>query len=640
MGDSTSATGSTGQGQNHQNDRRTFMSRKNSWEEPPPNHQALNVVSPGKGTPSPWTTYRNVIGKRVFIGQVGLGVTAVFFSILHLLGVFNKRVEFAVTLAALYWLCFVMFLVFLGLLMYKNFSVVIFRRILRESNLTPCFIMLFLYVLVDLSSLRAAARHEARLWKDSAGSVAEDADGLVHESGFIVYSVGYVIGVAVFLISDAIELKSRIFVMATAFLFVTITTWNVFYRLGWHHEAEASFELLNIKGVTVDKESTKGMFFMAIFSLSLKGLTAIVSDHGMDKMVFVLQHSVVLDRRRLSAAIQHRRSSSKIKKDGANHNPSNSLEDLDMEFEDDGAPSNCSRKAWATRCQALYRNTALRRKWSSICFCVSFVAGAFAYILITLLGIVPSVATQFGEAISALSLAGVLVSVGGLFYDNTSEDIVKRIIKSPQIQFIFSLLVLLVVVDIVAYDNFRHRCISLVYLVSTMLVIFVSDAVVYKPQYLVVTVAVTFTVLTLFNMVVRTFVGVESSDMDIRYLDYNGSKKRISIQSLKRSAFINVFLLMFKGLYTFARRPDGKDFLLKRGTRHVTLQKFERLLFIFEHLDRTTGGVKDVCSKETVLHKLFYEQRQEEIRAVLASHQGVRWRKSNRASKGITLQNI
>ena len=84
---------------------------------------------------------------------------------------------------------------------------------------------------------------------------------------------------------------------------------------------------------------------MAIFSLSLKGLTAIVSDHGMDKMVFVLQHSVVLDRRRLSAAIQHRRSSSKIKKDGANHNPSNSLEDLDMEFEDDGAPSNCSRKA-------------------------------------------------------------------------------------------------------------------------------------------------------------------------------------------------------------------------------------------------------------------------------------------------------
>ena len=83
--------------------RRTFMSRKNSWAESHGvvedfiNHSDSEVVA----NTALLTRYRVKFGKRVFFAEVGLAVTAVFFTILHLLSTFYKHVDYAVTLAVL-----------------------------------------------------------------------------------------------------------------------------------------------------------------------------------------------------------------------------------------------------------------------------------------------------------------------------------------------------------------------------------------------------------------------------------------------------------------------------------------------------------------------------------------------------------
>ena len=111
-------------------------------------------------------------------------------------------------------------------------------------------------------------------------------------------------------------------------------------------------------------------------------------------------------------------------------------------------------------------------------------------------------------------------------------------------------------------------------------------------------------------MIVRLVLGVEESQ-----LKTNGSM----VQSLKRSGFINVFLLLFKGLVAYVKPKKSRGLLLRKGTRNIPLENFEHLLFVLSNLDRTTGAIEDVSSGESVIYKQFFEERQAEIRAVIAS---------------------
>jgi len=164
------------------------------------------------------------------------------------------------------WIATVVFgvlgFIFVGVLYYKNVSLVIMKRLLRESNVV--MILIFGLCIWSIGIARP---------KDAYSSVM----GLI-----------YLLAVSAFVFLDAVKVKSRVFVIVVGILFVLINVINI-YNLTFG-DSDQGVVLLDysIQGneYTFMKRSTKRSIFIQVMLFSMNGIHIIFKDKKQELMIF------------------------------------------------------------------------------------------------------------------------------------------------------------------------------------------------------------------------------------------------------------------------------------------------------------------------------------------------------------------
>eukprot|EP00944_MAST-04C_sp_MAST-4C-sp1_P001474 g1474.t1 len=189
--------------------------------------------------------------RRVKWGQRGLGTSA-FFTLICWVAGQNLA---TIVLAALTF-------VFAVILYYKNVSLVLAKRLLRETNV----------VIIILLSLCVAAI-----------DIARPAHTLSAINGLI-----YVLGVSAFVFIGALKVKSRVFVIVVGILFVLITVNNIYDRTFEDTDQGVVLLKYNIQGnkYTFMKRSTQRAIFIQVLLFSMNGVYTLFKDRKQELMIF------------------------------------------------------------------------------------------------------------------------------------------------------------------------------------------------------------------------------------------------------------------------------------------------------------------------------------------------------------------
>eukprot|EP00944_MAST-04C_sp_MAST-4C-sp1_P013159 g13159.t1 len=188
---------------------------------------------------------------RIKWGQRGAGVFGLFSSICYL----AKQNIVAYVLGAL-------FFIFIGIMYYKNVSIVIVKRLLGEPNV----------VIIIVLSLCVAAIDIAR----PNNAFSPPNGGL------------YVLEVCAFVFLDALKVKSRMFVIIAGIIFVSLNINEIYNRT--FKDTDQGVILFNytIHGnkYTFMKRSAKRSIFIQIMLFSMAGIYTLFKDRKQELMIF------------------------------------------------------------------------------------------------------------------------------------------------------------------------------------------------------------------------------------------------------------------------------------------------------------------------------------------------------------------
>ena len=188
---------------------------------------------------------------RVKWGQRGAGMALLLTLIFYII---HQFIAFIASVASAF--------IFLGLLYYKNYSYVIAKRLLRETNVVVIIILSLCNWVVNIARPRVS---------------------LEPVMGFI-----YVLGVNAFLFLDALKVKSRMFVIVIGILFILMNINDIYGNtFGGANQGIVLLEY-TIQGneYTIMKRSVKRSIFIQIMLFSMNGIYILFKDRKQELLIF------------------------------------------------------------------------------------------------------------------------------------------------------------------------------------------------------------------------------------------------------------------------------------------------------------------------------------------------------------------
>jgi hypothetical protein len=192
---------------------------------------------------------------RVKWGQRGVGVCLLLGLICW---VARQNIAFIV--------CGALGLLFAGLLYYKNVSLVIAKRLLREMNVIIILVFGLCNCLINIVEPRYSL---------------EPVMGLI-----------YILVVAAIVFLDALKRKSRVFVIVVGILFVLINITLIHQRIFGDWDQGVVLLQYSIQGNKYNfmKRSVKRSIYIQIVLFSLNGIYTIFKDKKQELMIFATGH--------------------------------------------------------------------------------------------------------------------------------------------------------------------------------------------------------------------------------------------------------------------------------------------------------------------------------------------------------------
>eukprot|EP00944_MAST-04C_sp_MAST-4C-sp1_P005517 g5517.t1 len=188
---------------------------------------------------------------RIKWGQRGVGVFGLFTTICYVAEQWNATTVFGVLV-----------LIFAGVLYYKNVSLVIAKRLVREPNV----VMLLVFGLCN--------------W---VIHIMRPHNAFSPVNGFL-----YMLVVSAFAFLDALKTKSRVFVIAVGILFVLINVNNIYHLIFGNWSQGVVLLEYTIQGnkYTFMKRSTKRSIYIQVLLFSIDGIYTLFKDRKQELMIF------------------------------------------------------------------------------------------------------------------------------------------------------------------------------------------------------------------------------------------------------------------------------------------------------------------------------------------------------------------
>ena len=188
---------------------------------------------------------------RVKWGQRGMGMSGLVTLICFVAGQWIATAVFG-TLS----------LIFAGILYYKNVSLVIAKRLVREPNVVIILVLALCNWSID---------------------IALPADPLAPLNGFF-----YLIIVSTFVFVDAVNVKSRMFMIAIGIIFVLVNINNVYNLIfgNWSQGVILFKYTIQENEYTFMKRSVKRSIYIQIMLFSMTGIYTLFKDRKQELMIF------------------------------------------------------------------------------------------------------------------------------------------------------------------------------------------------------------------------------------------------------------------------------------------------------------------------------------------------------------------
>ena len=188
---------------------------------------------------------------RVKWAQRGAGLFGLFGVICFVVGQYIALIVFAALWA-----------IFGGMLVYKNVSLVIAKRLLRETNV----VMILVFGLC--------------IWSID---IARPSTSFSPVNGLI-----YMLVVCMFVFTDAVKVKSRVFVIVVGIIFILLNVSNIYDRTFRDWDQGVVLFKYTIQGneYTFMKRSVKRSIFLQIMLFAMNGIYTIFKDRKQELMIF------------------------------------------------------------------------------------------------------------------------------------------------------------------------------------------------------------------------------------------------------------------------------------------------------------------------------------------------------------------
>ncbi len=188
-----------------------------------------------------------------------------------------------------------------------------------------------------------------------------------------------------------------------------------------------------------------------------------------------------------------------------------------------------------------------------------------------------------------------ILSAGFIFYKNISFTVVKRLLREPNVIFIFVCGVLNLFINIFKPSTSMSRIFGIVYLILIVIVIFM-DAIKIKSRKILISINVIWLLLNVGNTIILTF---GTADNNIKLFVYNIQNEEVIVwkRSIKRSIFLQCILFSLNGIWVMI-----KD------------KKMELMLFATDNIYRDTG-----TSSKYIEDPEFSDRRKRETESSLRS---------------------
>lgn len=391
---------------------------------------------------------------------------------------------------------------FVGIMYYKNISMIILKRLFKEPNvviiLTCCTILLLINAFKP------------------------------YDSFSIFNAIIYMFLVSLVILLDAVKVKSRLFVIGIFILFLLLNVWCIYdTTLGSSSNRVKllTYTVQNIE-LTIWKRPSMRTIYIQVLLFSLTGTWTMIKDKEMALMMFATGN-IYRDQ-------EHQG------EDNAINNRSSMLEILGHDAVNIDDKQLHARVKWGQRGVFVF---------SFIGLSLYIISSIFKY---TELNVVVIISAVFAT-----------VSVGLMYYKNISFKIVKQLLIEPNVILILMLGVFDLIINIVKPYDSLSTVHGVTYMVIVFVVVFV-DAVKAKSRLFVICLFTIFIVLNIYNVYDFTFGRTENGVYLVSYT-VNNEHLVIRKRSVKRSIFIQILLFSTNGIWTLIKDKNMEFMIFATG---------------------------------------------------------------------------
>jgi len=427
--------------------------------------------------------------------------------------------------------------IFIGfcIMVYKNISVAIVKRLLREWNVIIILILTISNVCIEFWRPRLPLSPILTLgW------------------GFVVY---------IFVLLDAIKIKGRIFVITLGGIFTLPNVYLIYqHTLGsWNKGVVLFSHTIRGEEYSFSKRSTQLTIYMHIFLASVSGIYTLIKDKKMELIMLATGNIY----RETGDGVENARFSTR-----KNNN--------------DNEAGNLLKTTWKARrntwAEMYHQNVARRRnlkllgqdvvidtwldwrvKWGQ--------RGTGILCLPSIVSYVMSGSSHPGFIVSSIVFGSMMaIFFGILYYKNLSYVVMRRLLHEPNVVFIFILACCICSIDIANPTlPLLSPMLGVLYIIVTQAFIFV-DALKSKSRIFLIVIAFVNTILNLYCVYGHTF---DDWGKDVVLFNYTirGEVYPIMKRSTKRSIFLQILLFSMSGLLCLIK--DKKLELMVFATRNI-----------------------------------------------------------------------
>ena len=509
--------------------------RRNSWAEIYHNNTVLRKSSKLMGID---VIMHEWLEWRVKWSQRGIGL----FSLLGLICFIAANGNVGLRVAAIVFGTVV--IIIFGVLLYKNISLVVVKRLLKEPNVV-FIIMLSVYNFIM--------------------DVVQPRTPLSPIMGAL-----YSMLVTVYIFMDAINLKSRIIVIVLGIAF-TILNFNNIYNntFGSWNKGVVLIEY-TIQGTKyiIMKRSVQRSIFMQIVLFSISGIYTVLKDEKIELLAFATGNIYRETGTASKGQTEITNLSTRRTKSKMNEGDDDSTNMTDIEPHKALSRVN----SWAE----IYHNNSTRRKSLKLMgkdiglddwldWRVKWGqrgAGLFGFF-----GIVCHVLSAgTSSALRIATMVFVLITLcfcGVIYYKNVSFVIVKRLLKETNVVVIVVLTICNWIMEIGRPMTQISPLMGFLYMLIINAFVFI-DAIKLKSRIFVLMAATLSTLLNLFNIYGVTFTHLNNGIVCFDYT-IQGENYKILKRSIQRSIFLQILLFSVAGIYVVLKDQEMKLFVFATG---------------------------------------------------------------------------